>query len=126
MSAVDPLFAQWLQSDADQVVRTDAAVATRWSASAATTERLTGIATRAAAEAEGDRELAFFARGPFAVDVHQVVGTDWGAELGRVVTIAIDQLSYDAGVDVFMLEVEADRATGMSAITVLRPLRGLS
>lgn len=123
--AVDPLFAQWLQSDGDYAVRTDAVTSARWGSTAVTSERLTGIATRAAAEAEADRQLAFFAEGPFAVDVHQLVGTDWAQELGRVVTLIIDQLGYDAGVDVLVIEVQTDRTTGLSAVTVLRPLRAL-
>ncbi len=125
MAVVDPLFAQWLQSTADHVIRSDDGVAARWGATALTTERVTGIATRVAANDEADRQLAFFARGPFAIDVHQLLGTDWAAELGHVVTLSIDRLGYDAGVDCFVLEVEADRATGISAVTVLRPLRGV-
>ncbi|HEX8485067.1 hypothetical protein [Sphingomonas sp.] len=126
MSAVDPLFAQWLQAPADYAVRADAAAVARWGATALTTERLTGIATKAAAEAEANRQLTFFGRGPFAIDVHQFVGTDWIGALGSVVTIAIDQLGYDAGIDVFVLEAEIDRASGTSNVTVLRPLRSLS
>jgi hypothetical protein len=125
MSAVDPLFAQWLQAPADYLVRSDAATAARWGSSAATTERITGIATRTAAESEADRQLAFFARGPFAVDVHQFVGDGWEAELGRIVTVIGHELGYDTGVDVMVLGVESERATGLSTVTVLRPLRGL-
>lgn len=124
MATVDPLFAQWLQAESDNVVRTDAAMAARWGATALTTERVTAIATAAAASAEADRQLAFLSRGPFAVDVHRLVGTDWAGELGRVVTLLIDDLGYAAGVDVFVFEVSIDRATGMSEVAVLRPLRG--
>lgn len=122
--AVDPLFAQWLQADADYLVRADAVAVARWGDTAVTSERITAIATKAAAEAEGDRQLAFFARGPFAIDVHELVGLDWLRERGRVVTMVNEALGYDGGVDVFVLEVEADRATGISAVTVLRPLKG--
>ena len=125
MSSVDPLFAQWLQSTADHVIRTDAGIAARWGDTALTTERVTGIATRVAASDEADRQLGFFSRGPFAVDVHQLLGTDWAADIGRVITLSIDRLGYDAGVDVFVLEVEADRTTGISSVTVLCPLRGI-
>ncbi|WP_242095504.1 hypothetical protein [Sphingomonas sp. CROZ-RG-20F-R02-07] len=124
--AVDPLFAQWLQADSDNVVRTDNAATARWGASALTTERVTGIANFAAATVEADREVAFFSRGPFAVDLHTVVGTDWQNDLGHVVTFISDQLGYDGGVDVFVTGVEMDQATGITIVTVLRPLRGVA
>ncbi len=125
MAAVDPLFAQWLQSPSEKVVRADAAATARWGASAAASERLTGIATRAAAQIEADRQLAFFSRGPFAEDVHQLVGTDWEDELGRVVTLYGSGPGYEDGADVLVLGVQADRATGLSSVTVLLPLGGL-
>lgn len=124
--SVDPLFAQYLQAQGDYVVVSDAGAAARWGATAITSERLTGIAMRADAEIEAARNLAFFNRGPFAIDVHQLVGTDWINELGRVVTLIIDRLGYDAGIDVFVIEVESDRATNISSVTVLCPLRGTS
>jgi hypothetical protein len=126
MATVDPLFAQWLQDDASYVYRADGDAATRWGATGLTTERVTGIATAAAAEAEGDRQLAFFSRGPIAIDVHQLVGTDWQAFVGLVINIAIDQLAYDAGIDVLVIGADTDETTGLSRVTVLRPLRGLS
>jgi hypothetical protein len=121
--AVDPLFAQWLQGAADYVVRADPAIKARWGATALETERVTGIATKADAATQADRELAFFARGPFVQDVHQFVGTDWISAIGTVVTIFNDELGYDAGVDTFILDAEVDRGTGISTVTVLRPLR---
>lgn len=124
MASVDPLFAQWLLAPANYTVRVDAGGAVRWGATALTTERVTGIATKAAADIEGDHQLAFFSRGPFAADVHQVVGTDWGPCLGRVVTLSIGKLGYGVGVDVFVIGVDADQATGLTELTVLRPLRG--
>lgn len=122
--AVDPLFAQWLQSPADTAVRASAAAIARWGNSAITTERVTGMALKADAEAEADRQLSFFARGPFATEAHVVTGTDWQASLGRVVTFVNERLGYAGGLDVLVTGVEIDRATGMSTITVLRPLRG--
>lgn len=130
MAAVDPLFAQWLQAEADFVVRSDDDAAARWGASGVTTERVTGVATRAGAEAEGDRQLGFLRRGPFAVDTHRLVGADWAAALGRVVRLSgepgADPLGYGFGVDVFVLGVDVDRAAGLSQVTVLRPLKGAS
>lgn len=124
--AVDPLYAQWLQAGADYVVRTDAVATDRWGATALSTERLTGIATRAAAAAEADRELAFLSRGPFVQDVHQFVGVDWINSIGTVVTIMNAELGYENGIDAFVLDAEVDRATGISTVTVLRPLRIIS
>lgn len=124
--AVDPLFAQWLQMAADYVVRQDATAFDRWGTSALSSERLTGIATRLSATFEGDRQLEFLSRGPFVQDVHQFIGTDWIAAIGTIVTIANDELGYEAGVDTFVLEVEVDRTVGISTVTVLRPLRSVS
>lgn len=124
--SVDPLYAQWLQAQASYTVRIDAGGAARWGATAVTSERVTGIATKAAADVEADRQLAFFARGPFAVDAHQVVGVDWQSALGRIITLTIDQLGYGGGIDVMVIGVDIDRATGLSDLTVLRPLRGVA
>ncbi len=126
MAAVDPLFAQWLQKGADEVLRSDATATARWGSTAVATERVTAIATRAAAAVEADRELAFFSRGPFGLDVHQLVGTDWIAAIGTVVTLVQDDLGYAGGLDVFVIEASVDRNTGVSTVTVLCPLRRLS
>ncbi len=126
MANVDPLYAQWLQREADYVVRADAASSARWGATALSTEKLTAIATLAGASIEGDRQLAFLARGPFAIDVHQLVGTDWADAIGTVVTLTGDRLDYDEGVDVFVIAAEVERSTGLSSVTVARPLRTLS
>lgn len=122
MAAVDPLFAQWLQGTPLWAPRTNAALAQRWGDSAITGERQTGIATYGAAVEEAERQLAFFARGPFATDVHQIPGDDWHREVGRVVRLTIDQIGYSGGADVFVLGAEVDRASGMSEVTVLVPL----
>jgi hypothetical protein len=121
--AVDPLFAQWLMAAADYVVRADAAASSRWGSTALSSERLTGIATRAAAVIEADRQLAFFSRGPFAIEAHQLVGVDWIASIGTVVTMVNTDLGYEGGIDVWVLDAEEDRATGISTVSVLRPLR---
>lgn len=126
MSTVDPPFAQWLQAQADYVVRADDAGVTRWAATGVTSERLTGIALPADAAAEADRQLAFFSRGPFAVDVHQVQGTDWHGELGRVVSLTIDRLGYSSGIDVMVIGVDVDRSTGLTDLTVLRSLKPMA
>lgn len=120
--AVDPIFAQWLQSEADYAVRSNAAAFARWGATAVTTEYVTGIASRADAEAEADRQLTFFARGPFATEIHSVVGVDWQQSLGRVVTFQNERLGYEGGLDVLVIGVEIDQAAGTSDVTVVRPL----
>jgi hypothetical protein len=120
---VDPLFAQWLQAAADYAVSTDGDVSSRWGTTALSTERVTGIATRAAALIEGNRQLAFLSRGPFAIEAHQLVGADWVQSIGTVVTLSCDDLGYAAGLNVFVLDAEDDHSTGLSVITVLRPLR---
>lgn len=124
--AVDPVFAQWLQGYPLWASRVHDSSAALWGARGITTERATGIATRADAEAESDRQLNFFSRGPFGVDEHQLQGTDWQRDIGRIITITGDQLGYGAGADVFVLEVEADRAAGISVVTVLVPLADLA
>ena len=122
MAAVDPANVQWLTSNALRAVREATTTRARWGDRAIVTERITGIATAAAAGVEADRQLAFLQRGPFVIDVHQLVGTGWLDKLARVVTLTIDQLGYDAGIDVFVLEAEVDHAAGISTIAVLRPL----
>lgn len=122
MPNVDPLFAQWLQGDADTVLCTNPTMADSWGATALMTQRTTGIALHDDAKAEAERQLSFFARGPFVIDVHQVEGTDWQPYLGRVITLTNDQLGYETGVDVFLIGVEADRSSGYTALTVVRPL----
>lgn len=120
MTTVDPLYAQWLQSAALFTLREEAALVSRWGSTAQRAERVTTIAQRADAEAEADRHLAFLG-GPLVVDVHTMAG-QFAAYLGWVITITIDQLGYDAGVDVFVIGVEDNRATGLSKVTVLRRL----
>lgn len=122
MAAVDPLYAQWLQGEKLWATRPDVTMAGRWGKSAVTSERETGMATRAGAQAQADIDLAFFGRGPFAIDVHQLAGDDWHRELGRTVRLTVDQLGYEDGADVFVLGAEVDRATGLSEVTVLKPL----
>lgn len=120
MTAVDPVFAQWLQAEALWFVATDAALAARWGTAAATGERLTTIALAADAEAEGNRQLAFLG-GPLVRERHLVKGR-WASLLGRVVTLTIAQLGHDAGTDVFVVGAEDQLAAGTSWITVLRRL----
>lgn len=120
MSLVDPVFAQWLQSEGLWQVGEDAVLKARWGDKAQTTERMTTIAFKADAVAEAARQLAFLG-GPLVTDEHLLVGA-WAGYLGRVITLTIDRLGYDAGLDVFVIGVEDDRAAGTSRVTVLRRL----
>jgi hypothetical protein len=121
--SVDPLFAQWLQAPTLWHTASDAAIAARWGATAIVSERQTGIASQAHATTEAERQLAFLARGPFAVDLHQVSGDGWAARLATVVTLTVDQLGYSGGIDVFIIEAEPDLKTGFTTLAVLRSLK---
>lgn len=120
MASVDPLFAQWLQNEGLWLVSQDAALAARWGSLALTTERMTTIASKADAAAEATRQLAFLGP-PAVIDEHLLVG-EWAAYRGQVITLTIKRLGYDAGVAVFVLGAEDDRAAGTSRVTVLRRL----
>jgi len=118
--AADPVFAQWLMSQSLSAVGVNATINNRWGATAQATERQTNIATRADAEAEAARQLQFIG-GPLVEEKHQLVG-DWSEYIGQVVNLTIDELGYGAGLDVFVIGVEVDRATGISFASVLRRL----
>lgn len=120
MTAVDPLFAQWLQSDGLTTVREDAVLKARWGDTAQILQRQTTFAIRTDAEAEADRQLAFMGQ-PLVQDEHQVIGR-LAPYLGQVVTLTIARLGYDAGIDCFVIGAEDNLATGISKVTVLRRL----
>lgn len=102
------------------LVSEDTALRTRWGDKALTTSRMTTIASKAAAEAEAARQLAFL--GPVAaIDEHLLLG-EWAALRGQVITITGGLLGYDVGVSVFVLGAEDDRTAGTSRVTVLRRL----
>jgi len=120
MATVDPVYAQWLQDQALYQVSEDAALRARWGVSGITAERITTIALQADAQAEAARQLAFMG-GPLVQDEHVLVG-QWAAKLGQVITITGTKLGYEAGLDVFVIGVNDDRAKGTSTVTVLRRL----
>lgn len=122
MAAVDPIYAQWLMAQALWQVSTDATLAARWGATAQTTERVTTIATEADATAEAARQIQFLGgSGPLAIEEHELVG-EWAAYLGRVITLKIDRLGYDAGLGVFVIGAQDNRAAATSILTVIRRL----
>jgi hypothetical protein len=120
MANVDPIFAQWLQEEGLWLVAEDAAGIARWGADAIKSERMTCIALRADADIEAARQLLFM-RGPLVVDEHVLAG-EWRQYRGQVITLTIDRLGYDAGVGVWVLGAEDNKATGLSTVTVLRSL----
>lgn len=120
MATVDPPFAQWLQEQGLWALAEDAAGVSRWGDTAVTAERMSCIAERDDALAEGARQLDFLA-GPHAIDDHVLSG-EWRQYRGQVVTITIDKLGYDEGEDVFVIAAEDDRATGLSKVTVIKRL----
>jgi hypothetical protein len=117
--AVDPIFAQWLQDEGLWSIAEDAGSVARWGDSAITAERMTSIAFKADAAAEAGRQLAFMGA-PCVSEAHLLPG-EWRGYVGQVITITIDKLGYDAGLDVFVLGVEDD-GSGLSTVTVLRRL----
>jgi hypothetical protein len=122
MAATDPIYAQWLMAEALWQVSTDAALSARWGATAQTTQRVTTIATKADAEAEAARQIAFLGgNGPLVIEDHEVVGS-WAAYLGQVITLTIDRLGYDAGLQVFLIGVQDKLSSGLSTLTVIRRL----
>lgn len=122
MAAVDPIYAQWLMAQALWKVSADATLKARWGATAQTTERVTTIATEADATAEAARQIAFLGgNGPLAIEEHELVG-EWAQYLGRIITLTIDRLGYDAGLNVFVIGAQDNRAAGTSTITVIRRL----
>lgn len=118
MTGIDPVFAQWLQGDGLWQVSVDAALQARWGVTAQTSERMTTIATKADAEAEAARQIDFLG-GPLFIDRATVAG-EWSGYIGRVITLTIDKLGYDAGEDVFLIGAQDERAAGTSQITIIR------
>ena len=101
-------------------VEEDGVLKARWGDKAQNTSRMTTIATRASAEEEALRQLAFM--GPVAAIDQHVLRGSWRQCRGQVITITGDRLGYAAGVDVFVLGAEDDEATSLSRVTVLRRL----
>lgn len=120
MSAIDPVYAQWLQDIGLWHVSTDATLSARWGDKAMTTERMTTLALKADAIAEAARQIAFLG-GPLVDDEHLLKG-EWSAYLGQVITITGTGLGYEAGIDCFVIDVQDDRSAGTSTVRVLRRL----
>jgi hypothetical protein len=120
VTAIDPVYAQWLMGPGLWHVGSDAPLLARWGDKAQVSERMTTLADKAEAVAEAARQIAFLG-GPLVIDEHVLAGS-WGDRLGQVITITGDRLGYTAGIGVFVIGAEDDRATGLSQVTVLRRL----
>lgn len=120
MTTPQPLFAQWLQSENLWQVNRDAVASSRWGDNGVVASRSTCIAHKADAAAEAERQLAFLG-GPLVEEEHILPG-EWRGRIGQVWTITIDQLGYDAGIPVFIIDAADDRASGLSTVGVLRRL----
>lgn len=145
MTAVDPVFAQWLQERALFHLEGDATLAARWGDRAQTSERVTPLALQGDAEDEAQRQIAFLG-GPLVEDEHLLVG-EWRAMLGRTITLEGLELGYFDGSPTlsgllltlggeeltltlggggaaacFVIGAQDDLATGLSRVTVLRRL----
>lgn len=120
MTAIDPVFAQWLMSEGLWGVGADATLQARWGDRAQTTQRMTTIASKADAVLEAASQIAFMG-GPLAIEEHLLPG-EWASRLGQVITITIGRLGYDAGLNVFVIGAQDDRSAGTSLVTVIRRL----
>ncbi len=120
MASPETLFTEWLMDDALFHVERDAVREARWGDDAIETERMTVLASKSGAIEEGQRQLAFLG-GPLVEERHVVKGK-LRPYLGKVITVTIADLGYDAGLDVFLLSAVDDILTGFSQITVLRRL----
>lgn len=120
MAKVDPIEAQWLQSEGQFALAKDAALLARWGDSAISAERMTPLVLSADANAEGARVLAF--RGQPMVEEEAVLVGAFVRTIGTVITIQHDTLGYGGGLQVFVIGAEDDHAKGTSRVTFLRRL----
>lgn len=120
MSAVDPGIAAWLRGGALFASSSDAPVAAAFGASAIETEIRTPLATKAGAEAEAARQLAFL-KGPLVEDTAVIPGLR--ADLiGQAITLRGTELGYDTGKAVFVIAAEEADAADLTVLRVLRRL----
>ncbi len=113
---VAPATADWLRNAGLTAVSTGAAA---WGDLAATSDVACGLSNAGDAQAEADRQRAFFGASR-AIETLLVPGAQL-ALLGRAVTLQADAEGYRAGVNVFVIAV-AERDDGMSSLTVIRRL----
>ncbi len=113
-------FAEWLRSPALYVTAANATTAANWGDDAPSSERETALALLGEADTEAARQLAFMGV-PMAKEVHQLRGR-FVSYIGKVITLTVARLGYEAGLQVFVLGANDDLASGTSNVTVLRKL----
>lgn len=121
--AVDPGYAEWLQSPERRVVVNDATLAARWGDLAQAVASSSAIAVEADASAEADRQIAFKG-GPLVEEQLTIAKPlDLASIRGSVRTIRIaGDAIYGAGLDVFVLGGAVDHGAGMTRLDILRKL----
>ena len=111
---IDSAYALYLQSQERIAVITDAPLAARWGAIAASVSASSCLTVEADANAEAARQIAFIG-GPIAEDVAMISKLVDGAALrGRTITLD--------GQIVFVLGSGVDHASGVSTLNILRRL----
>lgn len=118
MAAVDPNLASWLKDKALYRTATPS-LPSGLQAMAIESELISPFAASAAADTELARQALLFDQ-PLAMDNATVQGRRIDL-VGRCITLKGDQLGYDAGIDVLVIQaVEQEDAT--TQLLVLRPL----
>lgn len=115
---VEASYGEWLQSEALYVTGADATLAARWPTQAIESETISPFAEEADATAEAGRQIAFL--GPTKVVDDHVVHGHRRDLIGCLVTLAIDKLGYDAGVNCFVIGADESQVPGCTVLTVLR------
>ena len=115
---VTPSYGDWLQSEALYVSVSDATLASRWPTQAIESEGISPLADPDDADDEGERQIAFLGP-PKDVDLHVVPGQQRGV-VGCMVTLTIEKLGYEDGVDCFVLGADENQVPGCTVLTVLR------
>ena len=118
MASVDSGYALWLRSPA-LYANAAAVLPAGLQASAIDSEIISPLATKAAAEAEAARQIAVLG-GVLVEDRHVVAGARRDL-IGKCITLQGDQLGYDAGVAVFVIDAD-EQEDNLTALHVLRRL----
>jgi len=118
VAAVDPSYAQALKSDA-LYLRERITAPVDWGDRGITSKGLSPYALHDDAAAECDRQATFLCGSPLVRDRALVPGRRCDL-VGKVITIKIARLGYDAGIAVFVLG--AEESDSETTLTVLRKL----
>lgn len=118
MAAVDPGYALWLKAKALFVESTNATVDGAWGTRATISERVSPLATKAAADTEAARQRALL-EAPMVIDRLSVPGLRSDL-IGQPVTLTADRLGYAGGVVCFVIGVVEMEKVERTMLTVLR------